>query len=123
MMSYRGEPVAEIEENSDKRHATTSVYRVLYDGQCEICQSCVSWLKALDHEKKPRARCFCGIFSPSHHRIPAISALFQTEPRAPQPAISDPVQTEHRAPRMACRRLYTKDRTHTCHCLSTPKDS
>jgi hypothetical protein len=25
---------------------------VLYDGQCEICQSCVSWLKALDHEKK-----------------------------------------------------------------------
>ena len=51
-MSYRGEPVAEIEENSDKRHATTSVYRVLYDGQCEICQACVSWLKTLDHENK-----------------------------------------------------------------------
>jgi predicted DCC family thiol-disulfide oxidoreductase YuxK len=28
------------------------VYRVLYDGQCEICQACVSWLKALDHENK-----------------------------------------------------------------------
>src|SRR3984885_5455428 len=52
MMSYRGEPVAEIEESSDKRHATTSVYRVLYDGQCEICQACVSWLKTLDHENK-----------------------------------------------------------------------
>ena len=25
---------------------------MLYDGQCEICQACVSWLKALDHENK-----------------------------------------------------------------------
>lgn len=25
-------------------------YRVLYDGQCEICQACVSWLKVLDRE-------------------------------------------------------------------------
>jgi glyoxylase-like metal-dependent hydrolase (beta-lactamase superfamily II)/predicted DCC family thiol-disulfide oxidoreductase YuxK len=52
MMSARGEPVAEIEESPDKRHATTSVYRVLYDGQCEICQACVSWLRALDRENK-----------------------------------------------------------------------
>ena len=27
-------------------------YRVLFDDQCEICQACVSWLKALDREKK-----------------------------------------------------------------------
>ena len=27
-------------------------YRVLYVGQCEICQACVSWLKALDHENR-----------------------------------------------------------------------
>ena len=51
-MSARGDPVAEIDESPDKRHATTSVYRVLYDGQCEICQACVSWLKALDHQNK-----------------------------------------------------------------------
>jgi len=28
------------------------MYRVLYDGQCEICQACVSWLKVLDDEKR-----------------------------------------------------------------------
>ncbi len=27
-------------------------YKVLYDGQCEICQACVSWLKALDRAGK-----------------------------------------------------------------------
>jgi predicted DCC family thiol-disulfide oxidoreductase YuxK len=27
-------------------------YRVLYDGQCEVCQACVSWLRVLDHERK-----------------------------------------------------------------------
>jgi len=30
-------------------------YVVLYDGQCEICQACVSWLKALDSKKKTTA--------------------------------------------------------------------
>jgi glyoxylase-like metal-dependent hydrolase (beta-lactamase superfamily II)/predicted DCC family thiol-disulfide oxidoreductase YuxK len=29
-----------------------SVYRVLYDGQCEICQACVSWLKTLDRRQQ-----------------------------------------------------------------------
>jgi hypothetical protein len=43
--------LAEIARRPDKEQATTTAYRVLYDGQCEICQSCVSWLKALDHEK------------------------------------------------------------------------
>jgi glyoxylase-like metal-dependent hydrolase (beta-lactamase superfamily II)/predicted DCC family thiol-disulfide oxidoreductase YuxK len=28
------------------------VYRVLYDGQCEICQACVAWLEMLDRENK-----------------------------------------------------------------------
>ncbi len=27
-------------------------YRVLYDGQCEVCQACVSWLKVLDRDGK-----------------------------------------------------------------------
>jgi hypothetical protein len=36
----------------EAEHSTAPVYRVLYDGQCEICQACVSWLKALDHENK-----------------------------------------------------------------------
>ncbi|MGO8736074.1 MAG: thiol-disulfide oxidoreductase DCC family protein, partial [Terriglobia bacterium] len=27
-------------------------YVVLYDGQCEICQACISWLTALDGRKK-----------------------------------------------------------------------
>ncbi len=30
-------------------------YVVLYDGQCEICQACVSWLKALDAKGKTTA--------------------------------------------------------------------
>jgi glyoxylase-like metal-dependent hydrolase (beta-lactamase superfamily II)/predicted DCC family thiol-disulfide oxidoreductase YuxK len=41
--------IAETVENPDEKHAAKAVYRVLYDGQCEICQACVSWLRALDH--------------------------------------------------------------------------
>jgi hydroxyacylglutathione hydrolase len=33
-------------------HATSSAYRVFYDGQCEICQACVAWLKTLDRDNK-----------------------------------------------------------------------
>jgi hydroxyacylglutathione hydrolase len=44
--------VVEITASSGKENATISLYRVLYDGQCEICQACVSWLNALDSEKK-----------------------------------------------------------------------
>lgn len=29
-----------------------AAYQVLYDGQCEICQACVSWLKTLDRGNK-----------------------------------------------------------------------
>jgi len=47
-----GYPVEDIADKSDERHATKAAYRVLYDGQCEICQACVSWLKTLDHENK-----------------------------------------------------------------------
>jgi hydroxyacylglutathione hydrolase len=43
--------LAEIATTADTKHAPPA-YRVLYDGQCEICQACVSWLKALDHEGK-----------------------------------------------------------------------
>ena len=43
---------AEIEETRDEGQVVATRYRVLYDGQCEICQACVSWLKTFDHENK-----------------------------------------------------------------------
>ena len=46
------DPVAEISATREAKPPATAAYRVLYDGQCEICQAGVSWLKALDHEKK-----------------------------------------------------------------------
>ncbi len=46
--------LAEITAISDNTLAVTQ-YRVLYDGQCEICQACVAWLKTLDHENKTLA--------------------------------------------------------------------
>ena len=44
--------LAEIVEKPDETQSANGMYRVLYDGQCEICQACVSWLTALDHEKR-----------------------------------------------------------------------
>jgi len=43
--------MAEIAVTADKEQVPPA-YKVLYDGQCEICQACVSWLKALDHKNK-----------------------------------------------------------------------
>jgi len=47
-----GQSLAEIASPSKAGHPAVAVYRVLYDGQCEICQACVAWLKTLDHENK-----------------------------------------------------------------------
>jgi glyoxylase-like metal-dependent hydrolase (beta-lactamase superfamily II)/predicted DCC family thiol-disulfide oxidoreductase YuxK len=44
--------LAEIAVPLINARASTPAYRVLYDGQCEICQACVSWLKTLDHDNK-----------------------------------------------------------------------
>jgi glyoxylase-like metal-dependent hydrolase (beta-lactamase superfamily II)/predicted DCC family thiol-disulfide oxidoreductase YuxK len=44
--------VEDIAEKPDEKESAKAAYRVLYDGQCEICQSCVSWLKTLDRENK-----------------------------------------------------------------------
>lgn len=44
--------LAQIAETTDEKQVSTAAYRVLYDGQCEICQACVSWLKVLDHENR-----------------------------------------------------------------------
>ncbi len=44
--------LAEIAEKTDEKRGAKPAYRVLYDGQCEICQACVSWLKALDHQNQ-----------------------------------------------------------------------
>jgi predicted DCC family thiol-disulfide oxidoreductase YuxK len=46
------ESLTEITAAREDTGARTSAYRVLYDGQCEICQACVAWLKTLDHENK-----------------------------------------------------------------------
>jgi hydroxyacylglutathione hydrolase len=43
--------LAQIAETSDEK-VSTPAYRVLYDGQCEICQACVSWLRTLDRKNK-----------------------------------------------------------------------
>ena len=45
-------PVEDIAEKPDEKESAKAAYRVLYDGQCEICQSCVSWVKTLDRENK-----------------------------------------------------------------------
>ncbi|HEV2397450.1 MAG TPA: MBL fold metallo-hydrolase [Candidatus Sulfotelmatobacter sp.] len=47
--------LAEIVARPDTEHPTAPAYRVLYDGQCEICQACVAWLKTLDHHNKTLA--------------------------------------------------------------------
>jgi predicted DCC family thiol-disulfide oxidoreductase YuxK len=44
--------LAEIAGKPDNSRATSLSHRVLYDGQCEICQACVAWLKTLDREGK-----------------------------------------------------------------------
>lgn len=41
-------PIVEIAKKADEKRWTPLSYRVLYDGQCEVCQACVSWLRALD---------------------------------------------------------------------------
>jgi glyoxylase-like metal-dependent hydrolase (beta-lactamase superfamily II)/predicted DCC family thiol-disulfide oxidoreductase YuxK len=45
-------PSAEIAETPAEKWPANETYRIIYDGQCEICQACVSWLKALDREKR-----------------------------------------------------------------------
>ena len=41
-------PSAQGTYQSAKSSDARLAYRVLYDGQCEVCQACVSWLKVLD---------------------------------------------------------------------------
>src|SRR5260370_4119482 len=48
----REHAVEDIAEGPSEKHSANAAYRALYDGQCEICQSCVSWLKTLDRENK-----------------------------------------------------------------------
>jgi len=45
-------PLAEIADPPAAQLPANGTYRVLYDGQCEICQACVSWLKALDRDER-----------------------------------------------------------------------
>ncbi len=48
----REHAVEDIAETPAEKADANTAYRVLYDGQCEICQACVSWLKVLDHDNK-----------------------------------------------------------------------
>lgn len=43
---------AGVAEGLEEKNSAISAYRVLYDGQCEICQACVSWLKTLDGKNR-----------------------------------------------------------------------
>jgi glyoxylase-like metal-dependent hydrolase (beta-lactamase superfamily II)/predicted DCC family thiol-disulfide oxidoreductase YuxK len=47
-----GYPVEDFAEKPNEKSGANSGYRVFYDGQCEICQACVSWLKALDRRNE-----------------------------------------------------------------------
>jgi predicted DCC family thiol-disulfide oxidoreductase YuxK len=44
--------VADVDGDPRQERVAKSPYRVLYDGQCEICQGCVSCLKTLDLKNK-----------------------------------------------------------------------
>lgn len=46
--------VSNIAETPDERQVAIPAYTVLYDGQCEVCQAGVGWLKTLDRENKTR---------------------------------------------------------------------
>jgi glyoxylase-like metal-dependent hydrolase (beta-lactamase superfamily II)/predicted DCC family thiol-disulfide oxidoreductase YuxK len=46
------QPAASISGKLNGEHAAKPAFTVFYDGQCEICQACVSWLRTLDVEKK-----------------------------------------------------------------------
>jgi glyoxylase-like metal-dependent hydrolase (beta-lactamase superfamily II)/predicted DCC family thiol-disulfide oxidoreductase YuxK len=48
----RGYPAADTAKKPGVKQDANTAYRVLYDGQCEICQASVSWLKTLDRENK-----------------------------------------------------------------------
>jgi predicted DCC family thiol-disulfide oxidoreductase YuxK len=48
----REHTVEDIAEQPEEKRNTNEAYQVLYDGQCEVCQSCVSWLRTVDHESK-----------------------------------------------------------------------
>jgi hypothetical protein len=44
--------VADVDEEPRQERVAKSPYRVLYDGQCEICHGSAAWLKTLDLENK-----------------------------------------------------------------------
>jgi predicted DCC family thiol-disulfide oxidoreductase YuxK len=37
-------------QGTESEAIASATYTVLYDGQCEICQACVSWLRTLDRK-------------------------------------------------------------------------
>lgn len=41
-------PADDVANKPASKNGPEIAYRVLYDGQCEICQACVSWLKTID---------------------------------------------------------------------------
>ena len=51
-LSFMRPSNAGIAERTEEKSSAPSVYTVLYDGQCEICQACISWLKTLDRDNR-----------------------------------------------------------------------
>lgn len=43
-------PVEDVAEKPGEKERANPAYQVLFDGQCEICQAFVSWLRTLDHD-------------------------------------------------------------------------
>jgi formate hydrogenlyase subunit 6/NADH:ubiquinone oxidoreductase subunit I len=65
----RAHALEDITEKHDEKHSANAAYRV-QNGQCEICQACVSWLKALDHENET--------VLPAHQRRGLVIGRFTT---------------------------------------------
>ena len=81
----RGYPV-EYAEKPAQKHDENTAYRVLYDGQCEICQAWVSWLKALDRKNKtisgdPSARRSYPQWTPGSGWMNAYGSYTSSRPR------------------------------------------
>jgi hydroxyacylglutathione hydrolase len=48
----QGSSIDDVAKEPEDENGPKIAYRVLYDGQCEICQACVSWLKTLDRHNE-----------------------------------------------------------------------
>src|SRR6202034_1177076 len=80
--------VTDVAEEPDQKPRAKAAYRVLYDGQCEICQACVAWLKALDDKNKSNSLAISAdILSTIVHRLGLDECLRQLHVVTPEGCI------------------------------------